>query len=255
MNFWTRYPSRAGTASGSLIDWLIPGPCLLCGDDAAEVLCKPCRQSWLNSTPARCRQCASRLPTSAAGQICGSCLRHPPAFDASVVVCDYAAPLDQLVLTLKFGRQPVLARWIAAQLQTAILASRELPLPQLLCAVPLSQQRLRQRGYNQAHEIARHLAPLLGLPLQRGGLERIRSTAPQSELALTERQNNIRGAFRVSAGLIRQLSGRHIGVTDDVITTGLTLHEVATMLKKCGAARITNFVFARTPDPAHSGEA
>jgi len=114
--------------------------------------------------------------------------------------------------------------------------------------VPLSAQRLQQRGFNQALEIAKPLARLLGLGLQHGLLLRQRDTLPQSLAPdLEQRRRNLRQAFIVPPAAIAQIRGRHIGVVDDVMTTGETLHALAQTLRRHGARRITNFVFARTP--------
>jgi ComF family protein len=108
--------------------------------------------------------------------------------------------------------------------------------------VPLSATRLRERGYNHAAEIARHLVPRkLDLSL----CERSRDTPPQMELPFAERRRNVRGAFRCT----RTLAGACIAVVDDVMTTGATLDEVAKALKAAGAARVVNWVVARTFPP------
>ncbi|WP_371875714.1 ComF family protein [Duganella dendranthematis] len=118
-------------------------------------------------------------------------------------------------------------------------------LPALLCSVPLGPRRLAGRGYNQALEIARPLARGLGIALAPQLLHRVRETAAQSSVAPERRQQNIAGAFAVPDAAL--VAGRHIGVVDDVMTSGRTLNEVAATLKRHGAARVSNFVFARTP--------
>ena len=106
-------------------------------------------------------------------------------------------------------------------------------------AVPLSAERLRRRGYNQAVEIARHLRrDALELAL----CERTRDAPPQMELPYAERQRNVRGAFRCTRALI----GARVAVVDDVMTTGATLDEMARTLKAAGAVHVVNWVVART---------
>jgi ComF family protein len=114
-----------------------------------------------------------------------------------------------------------------------------------MIAVPLSSERLAARGFNQALEIAKPLARALGLPLARHACVRVRDTAPQSGLAPADRRDNMRGAFAV---IQRQaIAGKHLLVVDDVMTTGHTLDALAACLKRHGAARVTNLIFARTP--------
>jgi ComF family protein len=179
-------------------------------------------------------------------RVCGECLKRPPAFDATVAAVDYAPPVDQLVLTLKFGGRLALAPLFARMLGEVVSRSAAIPLPTLLTAVPLGSQRLVERGFNQALEIAKPISRTLGIRLDAGLVARMRDTRAQSMLHPDERHRNIRNAFVVPARSVDTLRGQHIGVVDDVITTGETLHELAATLKRFGAARVTNIVFART---------
>lgn len=180
---------------------------------------------------------------------CGDCLKHSPAFDATVVATDYAPPVDQLVLALKFGSRLALAPLFAAMLRDALLHARmpETALPSRLTAIPLGSRRLAERGFNQALEIAKPLSRALGITLDARLTSRLRDTQAQAMLHPDERRKNIRNAFIVSSHAIDAVRGQHIGVVDDVMTTGETLHEMAAMLKRFGATRVTNLVFARTP--------
>ena len=112
--------------------------------------------------------------------------------------------------------------------------------------MPLSARRLQQRGFNQSLEIARVFGRHLGVPVLSTAMERVRETRSQAELPLTDRRHNVRHAFIVRAGAESQIAGQHIGVVDDVMTSGETLQEIAITLKRFGAMRVTNFVFART---------
>jgi ComF family protein len=229
---------------------LLPSSCALCGTACDHGLCPGCRRQFLGKQQRRCRQCAGVLAgvATAGASVCGDCLAQPPAFDATIVAADYAAPLDQLVLALKFGQRLALAPLCSALLRDALLAQAGLaPLPTLLTAVPLGNQRLAERGFNQALEIARPLAPALGIPLAPQLVARLRDTRPQARLHPDQRQRNIRHGFVVPPPALEQVRGQHIGVVDDVITTGATLNELAATLKRFGAARVTNLVFARTP--------
>ena len=225
-----------------------PCCCALCGCSGASVLCSGCRQRYLAPPAPRCRQCAMLLPAgTGAATVCGNCLRRSPAFDATVVVTDYEAPLDQLVLDLKFGAQLALAPLFGSLLAQAMRQQPREAWPALLAPVPLGRQRLVERGFNQALEVGRTLARELGLPLQARLLERCRDTAPQTLLAPAERRANLRLAFTVPPGMLGRVRGHHVGIVDDVITTGVTLDEIAAALKRAGAARVTCLAFARTP--------
>ena len=227
-----------------LLQVLLPSSCALCGMHSEGAVCAPCHAAHLHAR-LRCRQCAN--PVAAGTRRCGTCLAGGRAFDATLAAADYASPLDQLVLGLKFGSQLALAPWMAAQLHQALMKQQDFELPQLLCPVPLGAQRLRERGFNQALEVARPLAALLGIDVQAGLLVRARETVAQSSVAPAARQQNIRNAFIVAPGGAALLAGQHVGLVDDVMTSGLTLDELAALLKRHGAARVSNLVFARTP--------
>lgn len=211
---------------------------------------KAWRSRHLPSLPYTIFQCANVLPyaNNANHRICGNCLAQPPAFDATVAATNYAAPIDRLVLSLKFGGQLALAPLFAQMLGDAWLRLQKdhSSLPSLLTVVPLSPQRLTERGFNQAQEIARPLARALGIPLESQLAIRVRDTAAQSMLPPEERRKNIRKAFTVTPTAIDRIKGQHVGLVDDVMTTGETLGELAATLKRFGAARVTNFVFARS---------
>ncbi len=108
--------------------------------------------------------------------------------------------------------------------------------------LPLHPARLAERGFNQAAEIAKVLSRLSGIAMDARLARRVRNTAAQTALPWHERATNMRGAFACDS----DLAGLNIAVVDDVMTTGATLDEFARTLKKNGAARVENWVIART---------
>jgi ComF family protein len=227
---------------------MLPSSCALCGASGEEALCRDCHARFFSTHRRRCTRCALPLAHAAETHTCGDCLAHPPAFDATMVAADYAPPIDQMVLALKFAGRLALAPLCARLLHAASLQplSDAPERPSCLIAVPLGPQRLRERGFNQSLEIAGPLARALGIPLERRLALRHRDTEAQARLHPDERRQNIRGAFAIAPDAAARIRGRHIGVVDDVITTGQTLNELAATLKRYGALRVTNFVFART---------
>lgn len=225
---------------------VVPNSCALCGSAGDECLCDGCRRQFFHRRPPRCKQCAIPMPAMA-DSVCGECLKHPPAFDATIAAVDYAPPVDQLVLALKFGNRLALAPLFARMLRDAVLQGPGFALPTQLTAVPLGSQRLMERGFNQALEVARPMSRAFGMPLEPALVLRTRDTRAQSMLHPDERRQNTRDAFVVPGHAMDKVQGRHIGVVDDVMTTGETLNELAATLKRFGATRVTNFVFARTP--------
>lgn len=168
-------------------------------------------------------------------------MRQPPSFDATVALADYTAPIDGLILALKFGHRlelaPLLGDLLAARARLLIHAHV------LVVPVPLSFERMAERGFNQACEIARATARSLGSSFDAGAVTRIRHAAPQASLSLAARRRNIRGAFLAR----RDVHDLHVALVDDVMTSGSTLDEVARVLKAAGAQRVTNLIVARTP--------
>ncbi len=213
------------------------GGCYLCRGEASGALCAACEAElpWLPSP--RCPRCA--LPTPG-GAVCGRCLSQPPRYDATFAALAYEFPADVLVHELKFAGELALAPLLGKFLQTSVPA-KELRAADLIVPVPLSSPRLKERGFNQAVELARAAAGRIDL----GSLERLRDTPPQLELPWEARQKNVRGAFAAT----RSLAGATVAVVDDVMTTGATLDEIAGALKAAGAARVVNWVVARTLPP------
>jgi ComF family protein len=225
------------TAGRRLGDLLFGGSCFLCRGRASALLCDACDADLPRQTSALCPRCALASPS---GAVCGRCLARPPAFDATTAALDYRFPADVLVQALKFRSELSLAAFFG---KLIIQAARE-PVD-LVVPVPLFPRRLKERGFNQAMEIARHVARATGVRLDPHACERVVDTRAQFELPMEERDRNVRGAFRCKGFL-----GGRIAVVDDVMTTGSTLDEVARALKQAGAERVVNWVAARTPPPA-----
>lgn len=217
---------------------ILPPRCLLCQAPGADGhdLCAECAAP-LQPYPA-CQQCALPLPESASA--CGRCLRHPPPYSRTVAVGLYDFPLDRLLPRFKFHADLAAGRELSRLL--TIAATNAEP-PQALVPVPLHLQRLRERGYNQALELARPIARTLELPLLAGALQRRRPTRAQSELSAGARRRNVHGAFAVSELALPA----HIALVDDVMTTGTTLAECSRVLRHAGVARVDLWVVARAP--------
>lgn len=244
--------SRAQNAMRSaLLRIALPNRCALCGNLSQHRVCGACDTTSIENKPLRCPCCAATFePAAGVGQRCGTCLATAPAFDETWVLADYAEPLDTLAQALKFSAQPGLARWFADKLAQCAQAAGL--TPDLVLPVPLSAQRLAFRGYNQAWEIAKPLARRLNAATAGNLVYRLRDTAPQTDMAdARQRLHNVRGAFaiRADSSKAKCLSGLHVMVVDDIMTSGATLAEVANMLKRAGVARVTNLVALRTPSP------
>jgi len=229
-----------GRSWHAVSDALFGGSCFLCrGRAARRALCPGCDADLPRAPAERCPSCAL---ASTGSRICGRCLAEPPNFDATSAALSFRFPADVLVHALKYRGEIALAAFAAELLAACVDAGDPVAA---LVPVPLSAARLRERGYNQSMEIARHLARMRGIRLAAEFCERVHDTAPQMELPLADRRRNVRGAFRCQAALPEGT----IVLLDDVMTTGATLDEIAGTLKRAGARRVVNWVLARTPPP------
>ncbi|MBC7944888.1 MAG: ComF family protein [Burkholderiales bacterium] len=214
---------------------LVPQSCVLCSGGSSETaLCAPCLAALPRLARERCPVCT--LPTLS-GEVCGACLRHRPKFDRVDCALVYAFPADTLIQALKYDGNLAVAKVLGAVLKASV-ADR----PDLILAMPLSKQRLRERGFNQALEIAKFVARELDIPIAIDSCRKTRDTPPQTALPWKERAKNVRGAFVCDMNL----AGKKVAVVDDVMTTGATLNEFAATLRKSGASEVSGWIAART---------
>ncbi|HEU0153449.1 MAG TPA: ComF family protein [Arenimonas sp.] len=230
---------------------LLPPRCLVCTAPGADDrdLCGACRDALPWSGPA-CPRCA--LPTPAGrGRGCGRCLARAPPLDATLAVLAYRFPVDRLLLRFKFHGDLAAGR-LLAQLMASALPARlaGAPPPAAVVPVPLHPGRLRQRGYDQARELARPVAAALGLPLHADALHRVRATEAQTRLDAAGRRGNVRRAFACRRGALPA----HVVLLDDVMTTGATLGECARALRRAGVRRVDAWVVARAPPPGRGDQ-
>jgi ComF family protein len=186
-----------------------------------------------------CARCAVPLP--AAGT-CGQCLRHAPHFDDALAAFEYRFPLDRLVQRFKYAGDLAIGKWLASRLAERVRGAAR---PDLIVAVPLTSARLRGRGFNQAVIVAKTVAREIDANHAVNALARLRDTEPQPGLTRAERRANLRDAFACAL----RFDGEHVALVDDVVTTGATADEIARVLKRAGAGRVSVWSVARTPDP------
>lgn len=228
---------KLGRVRRTLLDIVLPQDCLLCGAASGSALLCPACHDELPRMPAEtCPRCAQPTPQ---GEVCGRCQRHPPHFDRLSSVFPYAFPIDRMLQQLKYGHQLALAAWFGEMLAGAPVAGEEIDL---IVPMPLHPQRLHERGFNQAIEIARALAHRLDRPLDTAICVRTRDTSPQEGLSLLARRRNLRNAFACTG----DLSGKRILLIDDVVTTGASVNECARTLRLHGAVQVNILAVART---------
>lgn len=224
-----------------------PNLCAICRSDTRgrqARVCSECTTRFASPEP-RCRLCA--LPLASPTGLCGRCLRDPPPWSLAVAACDYGYPWDGLITAFKFGDAIDLAAPLADLLSDRVTAISPACAVDALLPMPLSDDRLKERGYNQAALLARRLGHRLGLSVQDGWLLRMAGRERQTALPREQRLSNLRGAFAVEPLALHRLRGGQVALVDDVMTTGATLAEASRTLVAAGVARVEVWVVGRTP--------
>jgi len=245
---WPRLIRSALDALAAVV--FAPG-CAACGEllDAPTdgPVCDRCWRSILPLTPPLCDACGDPLPSwrviSLPLSTCPRCRRTTRYVDRARAIGEYDGALRSIIHAFKYEGRRSLARPLADLMRhrgSCVLADADVVVP-----VPLHRSRLRERGFNQAADLARHL----GLPTV-NAVRRVRATATQTSLPGAQRHRNVRAAFG-PARRIDHVRGRRVLLVDDVSTTGATLEACARVLKEAGAGEVLALTAARVVGRAH----
>lgn len=240
-------PSRAGDV---ILSWLYPPRCQLCGCFHSAPLCERCLEGVPTAPVARCRRCGLFLdPLIRGAVLCAECRRtHRDPLHLARAAGPHQGHLRDLVAKLKYQRRRraaaalglVAARWLSDDAEAD--AALDFTAAEALVPVPLHYRRRWWRGFNQAELLAGELARLTGRPTV-GLLRRVRATPPQVGLDRAQRRRNVAGAFEVVAGGVCR--GAYYLLVDDVYTTGATLRECASVLRRAGAGQVAAVTLTR----------
>ncbi|WP_436857407.1 DNA utilization protein GntX [Citrobacter tructae] len=223
----------------------VPGLCWLCRMPLTLGhwgICSACTRAACRHVPL-CPQCG--LPAAHPTLPCGRCLRKPPPWQRLITVNDYAPPLSSLIHQFKFARQSEIALALSRLMLLAVLQAQRqagFSLPDRLVGVPLWQRRHWRRGFNQSDLLCRPLARWLNCAWNSQSVTRVRPTATQHHLSARLRKRNLKNAFRLEL----PVKGLHMGIVDDVVTTGSTVAEIAQLLLRNGAATVQVWCLCRT---------
>lgn len=235
-----RWPAGWAELGRRVERWLLPGACLGCGEavpvEEDPLVCALCRVRWRPPAPPWCATCGEPQPL---GLSCRLCAEWPAGFDRARAAVLLSPPVRRLVHQFKYEGW----RRLADPFSVAMLPHLEADPGATLVPIPLGRRRRRQRGYNQAEELARALGHHSGLPVAPDRLRRATETATQTRLAPEARRANLAGVFAARP------DPRPAILVDDVLTTGATLVSAAAALLGAGAARVTAITFARAAAP------
>ncbi len=189
-----------------------------------------------------CPRCAS--PITVFGDNCPYCREHPVAFTYCCALGSYQGALRKTLHRFKYRGEKGLALPLGRLLSARLTATSWIATVDVLVPIPLSTQRQRTRGYNQAALLAQSVSRNLGIPSQ-GLLQRTRETDSQTSLGRHDRWENICGAFKESNNSEGKLLGKNVLLVDDILTSGATAHAASLALKAAGAATVSVAVIAR----------
>lgn len=220
----------------------IPSQCAVCDAwPATGLVCENCVSKYAQPV-ARCPTCALALP-AAHLSYCGACLVKRPPLDACFAAVSYTFPWTDCIARYKFGSDPAWSKILGLLMQSSSQIDAALEDADVVLPIPLSNKRLRERGYNQAHELCKQLAADKTDPHL---LLRVKHTEEQSRLRRTDRLKNVATAFAIDPLRAAEVKGKQVVLVDDVMTSGSTLFAAARVLRQAQAAHITAVIFART---------
>ena len=237
----------------TLLSHLLPTACIVCTRHQTAVICHSCFAFLENQSLFRylcCIRCGVDLDGDSAEQNqCSACLLQSPAFDRTHCLDRYDGVLQHAMHQLKYQRRLAIASAFAFAWNRLAMPYLDTPEATVLLPVPLSTQKLSQRGFNQSWEIAKRIRLPPSFQPIANALGRHHSDVNQVEHNRLDRKTALRHAFYIHPEALPKIQNKSIVIFDDVMTTGSTLHEIATLLKDNGARSVVNWVVLRALRP------
>ncbi len=249
---------RLMVAGSAALDLIYPPDlyCICCGKIIDETrtyrLCNECMDGMKWISDRTCAKCGKRLSDADPLDVCFNCREHPHNFDKGYTCTEYGTHERAVVFSLKYDGRPDIADTLGEIMADRMLAQYDRAELQtmydLVLPVPVHPRRRSTRGYNQAELIAGRFARVTGLHMDSDILVRNRETHIMRSLGPDQRRENIRGAFGIRPRRAEAVSGKSILIVDDIYTTGATVDEIASVLRKAGARKVDHLSFAAGAD-------
>ncbi len=215
--------------------------CIVCDDEldhnTKHCMCDTC----LNNLPTikkPCIRCGAEMFDS--GKVCIDCKAEVRLFKQSIAPFNFCDQIVSLVYRLKYGAETYLAKYMA-YFMTNCVVNNNIDFD-IIIPVPLSDKRLKLRGFNQAELLVKYIAQDLGKPIELTSLIRLRDTLTQTHLSKQERKDNLKQAFDITDK--SKIKGKNILLVDDIFTTGATSEEITKVLLNSGAKNVVVVTFA-----------
>lgn len=234
---WQSLQIKTKNLAMGLLDWILPPSCPGCGLEG-ELICDDCHSKIDRQVGRLCRYCGQPVRGS---DVCGPCRGIEHAYEAYRGYGFYAGVLRDAIIRLKYENDIGISRVLAGYLETVVRSTNW--HYDIIVPVPLSAQKLAERGYNQASRLAKPLAAVLEKPFRPLALTRIRETSSQVGLDIRSRLDNVNNAFRADPRVVK---GKSVLLVDDVFTTGATLQSTASELKIAGASQVFALTLAKS---------
>ncbi len=218
-----------------VVDWVFPPYCTGCGKPG-ERLCTSCMQQIEPLAGPLCIKCGQPVKNN---PICPACRNNPPEFTTVKAYAPYTGVLREAIHALKYKGDLGLAEVMAVYL-VKVFHATHWPID-IVIPIPLSHQRKRERGYNQAQLLAQPFTWLTGLHMEPKGLVKVKETQTQVHLTAKERIKNVTGAFHSRI----DVRGKSVLLIDDVITTTATMRAGSQALLEAGANKVYGIALAR----------
>lgn len=237
--------------SFGLLDILYPRHCFACDKSLHEekntYICENCLETIKKSAEKRCSKCGLKLGPgiTSSSKGCPECNNINLRFEKCFIVTDNTEPARTLIHQFKYKKHLCLAAPLGSLLTNLLHLHQEtISEIDLVVPVPLHWKKKQERGFNQSELIAKKICKSLSLPISTNNLYRIKNTLSQTQLSRLQRQENVKGAFKVKNP--EKFFRKNILLVDDVLTTGMTAAECAKSLENAGTSKVFLIVLARS---------